>query len=277
MHPEAKVDVISPLAGFVGSDLLAGVIATGMLEHPGTLLIDFGTNSEMALWDGTTLRVTSAAGGPAFEGSGVKCGMPAELGAIYQLRARPGSAEMDFEVIGGGLPKGFCGSGLIDLIASLRRSGNLTSLGKFTNQHLTESLTIFACNPALQLSGSDVDLFQRAKAAIGVGVITLLSQSKMNLEALNCVYISGAFGLNLNIDNAQSIGLLPDISPQKFKLCGNTALAGCEQVLLMQEKQKELRSLYQNSSTINLSNLPDFDTAFLNNLYLKPQKVILYE
>jgi uncharacterized 2Fe-2S/4Fe-4S cluster protein (DUF4445 family) len=248
-----------------------------MLEHPGTLLIDFGTNSEMALWDGTVLRVTSAAGGPAFEGSGIKCGVPAEPGAIYQFGERPGSAEMDFQVIGGGIPKGFCGSGLIDLIASLRRSGDLSPLGKFTNQGSGESLAISACNPALKLSGSDVDLFQRAKAAIGVGVMTLLSQSKMKLEALNSVYISGAFGLNLNIYNAVSIGLLPDVSPRKFKLCGNTALAGCEQLLLVPEKQNELRFLYQMSSTVNLSDLPDFDTVFLNNLYLQPQKVIINE
>jgi uncharacterized 2Fe-2S/4Fe-4S cluster protein (DUF4445 family) len=246
-----------------------------MLDHPYTLIIDFGTNSEMALWDGTTLHVTSAAGGPAFEGSGIKCGVPAEPGAIYQLSERQGSAEIDFDVIGGGLPKGFCGSGLIDLIASLRRSGDLTPLGKFTSRGLAKSLAICASNPALQLSGSDVDLFQRAKAAISVGITTLLSQSKKNLQALNTVYISGAFGLNLNIDNAISIGLLPDISPRKFKLCGNTALAGCEQLLLVPEKQKELSSLYQNSSIINLSNLPDFDTLFLNHLYLQPQKVTI--
>lgn len=277
LNPGATIDIISPLAGFVGSDLLAGVIATGMLEHPGTLLIDFGTNSEMALWDGAALHVTSAAGGPAFEGSGIKCGLPAEPGAIYRLRERQGDAEMDFEVIGGGLPKGFCGSGLIDLIASLRRSGDLTPLGKFTNQGETETAAISVCHPALQLSSGDIDLFQRAKAAIGVGVVTLLSRSKMNLQALNRVYISGAFGLNLNIDNALSIGLLPDISPRKFELCGNTALAGCEQFMLMPEKQNQLSSLYQLSSTINLSNLPDFDMAFLDNLYLQPQKVIMYE
>ena len=86
VNPEADIDVISPLAGFVGSDLLAGAIATGMSQYPGNLLIDFGTNSEMALWDGTTLWVTSAAGGPAFEGCGIKCGMPAEPGAIYRFK-----------------------------------------------------------------------------------------------------------------------------------------------------------------------------------------------
>jgi uncharacterized 2Fe-2S/4Fe-4S cluster protein (DUF4445 family) len=275
VYPGATVDVIDPLAGFVGSDLLAGIIAVGMLEHPCSLLIDFGTNSEMALWDGTKFWVTSAAGGPAFEGSGIKCGMQAESGAIYQASLRQGSAEMDFAVIGGGQPKGFCGTGLIDLIASLRRSGDLTAVGKFTQPNSIESLAVSACNPALLLSSGDVDLFQRAKAAIGVGVTTLLSRSKMNLRSLNGVYISGAFGLNLNIDNAIAVGLLPDISPRKFKLCGNTALAGSEQLLLVPKKQNELRSLYQNSCTINLSDLPDFDPIFLDNLYLQPQEVII--
>ena len=85
IHPQAAVEVVSPLAGFVGSDLLAGVVATRLTEQPGSLLIDFGTNSEMALWDGQTLWVTSAAGGPAFESCGIQCGMPAEPGAIYRF------------------------------------------------------------------------------------------------------------------------------------------------------------------------------------------------
>ena len=90
IHPQANVDVISPLAGFVGSDLLAGVLATRLTDHPGGLLIDFGTNSEMALWDGKKLWVTSAAGGPAFESSQIQCGMPAEEGSIYRVRLETG-------------------------------------------------------------------------------------------------------------------------------------------------------------------------------------------
>ena len=85
IHPQATVEVIPPCAGFVGSDLLAGVLATRLTDQPGGLLIDFGTNSEMALWDGRTLWITSAAGGPAFETSQVQCGMPAEPGAIYRV------------------------------------------------------------------------------------------------------------------------------------------------------------------------------------------------
>jgi uncharacterized 2Fe-2S/4Fe-4S cluster protein (DUF4445 family) len=272
IHPEASVEVVSPFAGFVGSDLLAGVLATRMLENPGNLIIDFGTNSEMALWDGTTLWVTSAAGGPAFEGSGIKCGMPAETGAIYQVKEESGSLESGFQVIGGAQPRGFCGSGLVDLIAYLRRAGNLTKIGKFANLASAEEFRISKRNPNLRLSSGDVDLFQRAKAAIGVGVTTLLSRSELDMQELNRVYISGAFGHQLNIDNAQSIGLLPDISPEKFQLCGNTALAGCEQWLLRPEKRTELVYLRQNATIINLSNLPDFETLFLENLYLQPQK-----
>jgi uncharacterized 2Fe-2S/4Fe-4S cluster protein (DUF4445 family) len=272
VNPEADIEVISPLAGFVGSDLLAGAIATGMLEHRGNLLIDFGTNSEMALWDGTTLWVTSAAGGPAFEGCGIKCGMPAEPGAIYRIQARQGFKEPDFHVIGGGEPRGFCGSGLIDLIALLRHAGNLTPTGKFTNTDSAEGPEISNFNPDLRLSKGDVDLFQRAKAAIGVGIKTLLSKAEMDMQELNRVYISGAFGLHLNIDNAQYIGLLPEIPARRFQLCGNTALAGVEQLLLLPEKQTELDYIRQTASIINLSNIPDFETAFLNNLYLQPQK-----
>ena len=124
LSPQAAVEVVSPLAGFVGSDLLAGVVATRLTDQPGSLLIDFGTNSEMALWDGGTLWVTSAAGGPAFESCGMQCGMPAEPGAIYRVDRQEGSGEMDFQVIGGGEAKGLCGSGLVDLIALLCARGN---------------------------------------------------------------------------------------------------------------------------------------------------------
>ena len=109
IHPQATLEVVSPLAGFVGSDLLAGVLATRLTEQPGSLLIDFGTNSEMALWDGQTLWVTSAAGGPAFESCGMQCGMPAEPGAIHRFGPYA-SGELHFEVLDGGEAKGFCGS-----------------------------------------------------------------------------------------------------------------------------------------------------------------------
>ncbi len=101
IHPQASVDVIAPLAGFVGSDLLAGVVATRLTEQPGGLLIDFGTNTELALWDGHTLWVTSAAGGPAFESSGISCGMPAEPGAIFRVDRQQATDALQYQVLGG--------------------------------------------------------------------------------------------------------------------------------------------------------------------------------
>ncbi len=133
IHPGAGINVVPPLAGFVGSDLLAGVVTTGLTESgAGCLLIDFGANSEIALWDGQALWVTSAAGGPAFEGSGIDCGLPAEPGAIYRVNLQQ-DGMLDFDVIGGGQARGICGSGLVDLIANLVHTGRLTNMGRFTS------------------------------------------------------------------------------------------------------------------------------------------------
>ncbi|WP_295612869.1 diguanylate cyclase [uncultured Lamprocystis sp.] len=130
INAAARIDLVAPLAGLIGSDLLAGLIATGLTDTPDAgLLIDFGTNSEIALWDGATLWTTSAAGGPAFEGSGLCCGLPAEPGAIDRLVFRDGHPV--WHVIGGGPPRGLCGTGLVDLIAGLRRAGQLTERGRF--------------------------------------------------------------------------------------------------------------------------------------------------
>jgi uncharacterized 2Fe-2S/4Fe-4S cluster protein (DUF4445 family) len=273
IHPEATLEVISPLAGFVGSDLLAGVLATRLTEQPGNLLIDFGTNSEMALWDGQTLWVTSAAGGPAFESCGMQCGMPAEPGAIYRFGRSQGSEEFHFEVLDGGEAKGFCGSGLVDLIACLRDSGELTSVGSFGSPRHKDGYVVPRTDPVIRLVKKDVDTFQRAKAAIGAGISTMLARAQMSATELRRICVCGVFGRNLNIPNAQRIGLLPDSPPERVELCGNTALAGCERLVLSPERNSEIATLRERSAIINLCQTSDFDTLFLENLYLQPMKV----
>jgi uncharacterized 2Fe-2S/4Fe-4S cluster protein (DUF4445 family) len=268
IHPEATVEVVSPLAGFVGSDLLAGVLATHLTDHPGGLLIDFGTNSELALWDGATLWVTSAAGGPAFEGCGIQCGMPGEPGAICSIDQRQ-AAGWRSQVIGAGAAKGLCGSGLVDLIALLRKAGTLTTTGKLTIPHPEQGFTVQE-SPAIRLTNRDVDMFQRAKAAIGVGIKTLLALAKLSAAELNRVCVCGVFGQHLNISNAQFIGLLPDIPPEDTELCGNTALTGCERLLLSPPNSADLAALRERAAIINLSQAADFESLFLENLYLQP-------
>ena len=124
--------------------------------------------------------------------------------------------------------------------------------------------------PDIVLTKRDVDVFQRAKAAIGVGIQALLANAGMRYEDIQRICVSGAFGGSLNVLNAQGIGLLPKISPERVELCGNTALAGCEDVLLSPGAAERLQRLVDQSRIINLSNCPDFDTLFLENLYLQP-------
>ena len=269
-----RVEVISPLAGFVGSDLLAGVLATRLTEQPGSLLIDFGTNSEMALWDGQTLWVTSAAGGPAFESCGMQCGMPAEPGAIYRFGGSQDSGELHFQVLGGGEAKGFCGSGLVDLIGCLRDSGELTSTGGFGSHRHKD----WVCHSS---DGSGYSPHQERRRHLparesepsALESARCSARAQISTTELSRICVCGVFGQNLNVRNAQRIGLLPDSPPDRVELCGNTALAGCERLLLSPERNSEMAILRERSAIINLCQTSDFDTLFLENLYLQPMKV----
>jgi uncharacterized 2Fe-2S/4Fe-4S cluster protein (DUF4445 family) len=267
----AAIEVIPPLAGFVGSDLIAGVIATRLREDgPGAILIDFGTNTEIALWDGKKLRVTSAAGGPAFEGCGISCGMPAEPGAIFRVNDPDVDGELAFEVIAGAESRGVCGSGLVDLLACLVRTGTLNTMGQFAPSVPSSGFPLRRGGRELVLSKRDIDIFQRAKAAIGVALKVLLRHAGMGCHELRRIYIGGVFGQNLNVANAQQIGLLPAIPVELIETAGNTALAGGEAILLTADSAEHLREARRQTEIVNLSACADFETLFLEHLYLQP-------
>ncbi|MHB8143921.1 MAG: ASKHA domain-containing protein [Thermoleophilia bacterium] len=275
---DAAIDVVEPFAGFVGSDLMAGVLNTGLTRRPNRLLIDFGTNAEIALWDGKTLWVTSAACGPAFESSGIQCGVPAEPGAIYRFRRQgegSGATDIGYDVLGGGQAAGICGSGLVDLIACLRESGELSLTGSFTGAVNGRGYLVQDGRPAIRLTKGDVDMFQRAKAAIAVGVRTLLARAGMRSEALEMIYICGAFGRHLDKGNAQLIGLLPRLDPGRIEICGNTALAGCEELLLSPSRRRELAALRGRARILNMAHTEDFEQLFFENLFLQPLELEL--
>ena len=278
INSEALIEVMPPLAGFVGSDLLAGVLAAGLIEgEPGSLLIDFGTNSEIALWDGRSLWVTSAAGGPAFEGCGIGCGTPAEPGAIYAVDWRSAykahkaysPAALEFRTIDDEKPRGLCGSGIVDLIACLLESGQLTSIGRFSDEVPREGIVLLnGDRPPLVLTKRDVDIFQRAKAAIFAGVRVLLSKASMSPGELRRVYVGGAFGHFLNRESAVSVGLLPDLSEGAVELCGNTALRGCEQLLMSSGSAEIIEALRDRAKIVNMAQCGEFEDFFLQGLYL---------
>lgn len=268
ISPETDIKVIPPLAGFVGSDLLSGVIATGLMERqPGALLIDFGTNSELALWDGDSLWVTSAAGGPAFEGSGLSCGMPADPGAVSRVQDSAETGGLSFEVLGGNEPRGLCGSGLVDLVASLVRKGLLNEKGKFA---ASVPVSGFELCRGVVLAGKDVDVFQRAKAAIGTALHVLLAKADMGYRDLRRICIGGVFGRYLNIRNAREIGLLPPVPDQLVETLGNTSLLGAEMLLAKPDAGERIHYARSRAKIINLSSCADFEALFMDNLYLHP-------
>ena len=272
VSPVAEVDVIAPLAGFVGSDLLAGLVATRFVEGAApALFIDFGTNSEIALWSGEELWVTSAAGGPAFESSGIGCGAPAEAGAVFRVTL-DAAGEVECRIIGDDHASGLCGSGLVDLIARLLETGRLTRTGKFAGGEA--GYTFSTGGTVLTLTKGDVDLLQRAKAAIGVGIQALCERAGVGVQALRRVCVGGAFGRYLDVGSAQAIGLLPPVPPAAVELAGNTALAGCCDVMLSSLAAERLGRLRSRARLVNLARLPGFDEAFLENLYLQPLRGI---
>jgi uncharacterized 2Fe-2S/4Fe-4S cluster protein (DUF4445 family) len=276
----AAIRFVTSLGGFIGSDLLAGVIATRLIEQPaGSLLIDFGTNSEMALWDGHVLHVTSTAGGPAFEGCGISCGMAGESGAIYRV-TQSGDTGFKLGVLTPSLhglidatcrqaePAGLCGSGLVDAVAWLRRNGKLDKLGRFPESG-SKGFSLYQGAPSVVLKLADIDVLQRAKAAIGGGVSWLCRQAGLSPAGLRKVYACGAFGQLLDVNNARQIGLLPPVADAAVTLAGNTALAGCEALLLSNEAETALQAVLAVSKVYNLAENADFEALFVENLYLQ--------
>lgn len=273
IEPETTFDLIPALGGFVGSDLLAAVLAAGLDRSvENKLLIDFGTNSEIALWDGQRLWVTSAAGGPAFDGCGIRCGMPAEPGAIYRIGQNSARSGYRYKVLGDSSPKGLCGSGVIDAIALLRATGRLAVSGKFNACCRQEDLCIAQGVPEITIAKEDVDVFQRAKAAIGAGIVSLLDEAGISFEDLRRVFVCGAFGRHIHIENAKVLGLLPDIPASRFEIFANAALVGSERLLLSENGQKELSPIRLRSHLIGLVESDSFETHFINHLYLQPMQ-----
>ena len=268
--PHVEVVLPPPVAGFIGSDLTSDLLATGLADgSPGSLLLDVGTNTEIALWDGRMLHVTSVPGGPAFEGGGVSRGMPAEPGAIFRVQCRQDSG-FECEVIGGGEPRGFCGSGLVDAIAALVAMGKLKPSGRFAVPPGEGGYMLLAGNSRTAIAGSDIDAFQRAKAATAAGVAVLLRRAGMAWPGLRRLCICGAFGRTLDIGHAQQLGLLPPTAPARVELHGDAALTGCELALLSAHGEALFSKAVANPGVINMSAAPEFGDLYLEHLRLRP-------
>jgi uncharacterized 2Fe-2S/4Fe-4S cluster protein (DUF4445 family) len=264
--PSAAIELVQPLGGFVGSDTLAGVVRCRMTEgDEPSLLVDFGTNSEIALWDGDRLWVTAAAGGPAFEATGIGCGLPAEAGAIHRLE-RSADGGWRAEVIESAPPRGICGSGLVDLLAILRSGGEIDERGR----PVREPVTVVVDGVELTVSKADVDALQRAKGAVAAGIEVLCRKAGVRFDRIAAVHVAGSFGEQLDVENAARIGLLPPVPADRIVLAGNTALQGALDLLVSEHADAALARARERAMLVNLSMEEGFEELFLEHLHVRP-------
>lgn len=267
--PNAQMIPANPIGGFVGSDLLADVWATGLSDGlGGALLLDIGTNTEIALWDGKALHVTSVAGGPAFEGAGIRHGMPAEPGAIFRIRQVDNSYHC--QTISGEPAKGFCGSGLVDAVALLLAEGVLKPSGRFAVPVMPEGYRFESANGYTAITSADIDVFQRAKAATAAAMNQLLAQAEMGWGEIYRLCVCGAFGRTLDVGNAQAVGLLPPLPHGAIELHANASLAGCERALLSPQGVDHFQELITKTQLVNLSRVVDYEDRYIEQLRLRP-------
>lgn len=264
----ADIALCESLGGFVGSDLTAGVIAAGLTRSsPPAMLIDFGTNTEIALWDGATLWVAAAAGGPAFEGSGISCGAPAEAGAVHRMIWPDDGGAPELSVIGGGAPLGLCGSGLIDAVAGLRRAGVVAASGRMTAEVPREGWTLAEGRQPLRLTRQDIDALQRAKAAVAAAAVLLTRRAGLPAGTLASLVVSGIFGRHLDLGHAQAIGLLPSAPACRLLRVEDSALRGCERLLAPDGAGLEA-GIAAMVRTLNLAEEPEYEDIFVDHLRL---------
>ncbi len=268
---QIPIAAVQPVAGFIGSDLLVGLWAVGLTQTAGSaLFIDFGTNTEIALWHEGVLWLTSVPGGPAFEGCGISCGVAAERGAIGHVDYDAETGAFYATLIGAGEIKGLCGSALCDVMACLLASGQLKKNGRFAEAVSELDIEFADLSYRVTVKKQDIDIFQRAKAATGAAIAKILALAGAASADLTRLCIAGAFGQFLTVRHAQAIGLLPACAPERVELSANAALTGCEQLLSCQNRDAQLNELKRSIEMVNLSQVVDYEDAFVDNLYLQP-------
>ncbi len=289
--PEGKVTCLPGVASYVGSDISAGVLSSGLSEtEKVTLFLDVGTNGEMVLGSKEWLVTCACSAGPAFEGAGVLHGMRATTGAIDEIWINTDSLEATWRVIGGGKPRGLCGSALISLLAEMLMTGVINKNGRFdfsreTNRirkgsHGGEYVVSWAdetdIGEDIFLTEVDIDNLMRAKAAIFAGFTVLGDSVGIPLETVEQVLIGGGFGQYINVEKAVQIGLLPDMPWEKFQFLGNTSLKGAYLALLDQKNQTEIFEIANKMTYIELSADNRFFDAFTSAMFLPHTDMTLF-
>jgi uncharacterized 2Fe-2S/4Fe-4S cluster protein (DUF4445 family) len=268
VHPRAPAVVFPSLGAYVGGDIVAGMLASGLTrDRRLRLFIDVGTNSEIALGSSERVLATAAPAGPAFEAAQIRCGMRAAEGAIEGVRIRDG--ELELEVIGDVEPVGLCGSGLVDCVAELVQAGLLDHSGRFTDDPRMTKIgeeRVFMLAENVYLSQRDVRELQFAKASIATGWHILLREMGVTADDISQVLLAGSFGAYLSPASAVRIGLVPPLALPRIISAGNVASEGAKMAALSIRERAEARSIVHEVEYVELSGRDDFNDAFIDQL-----------
>lgn len=303
IHRKGQLILLPNIAGYIGADTSGCLLALRQdLKEEITLMLDIGTNTEMILGNKDGLAACSAASGPAFEGAKIQCGMRGLPGAIDHVKYENG--EWTYTTIGGEKPIGLCGSGLIDLVAELLRTGLLDENGilhsgqekpdtfvlvppektkyvsrnedKYviqadkTGEYKTETYKIntpyFESTYEVYLTQKDIGEVQLAKAAIAAGIQLLLKKMNVEESQVQTVYLAGGFGNYMNAENAARIGLIPESFVKKVQCVGNAAGEGAKIALLNKKERHEIEDVVEKIEFLELAACPEFQDCFIDEL-----------
>jgi uncharacterized 2Fe-2S/4Fe-4S cluster protein (DUF4445 family) len=260
VHPAARVYGLPLVGSHVGADAAACLLATGMAEGDGICaLLDIGTNTEAFFGNAERMIAASCPAGPAFEGGGVGCGMPALDGAIERV-ALDGDGAMRLSIVGDAAPAGICGSGLVDLMSELRRTGLMNGQGRFVES--SEPIVLDA-GGRVAVSEADVNELAQAKGANAAGLRVLADEYGVSLDRIDRLYLAGGFARHLDVDAACRIGLIPDLPRDRIVKVGNAALAGASIALLSRTRRADLEAIVRRVELVRLEAHPEFFEFFV--------------
>lgn len=284
VNPSAYVYLAPNVASYVGGDITAGVLSAGIwASEENVLFIDLGTNGEIVFGNQDFMMSCACSAGPAFEGGGIRCGMRASCGAIENIKINPVTFEPKLGIIGECDPIGICGSGIIDLICQMILTGVIDRRGKiqkelntsrirFDEHGIGEYVLAFKDEYGLEnditVNEVDIDNFIRAKGAIYSGASVLLESLGMDFSVIDKVYIAGGIGNSLNIENAITIGLLPDVEREKFQYIGNSSLVGSYLALISRDAKNKLEEIASQMTYVELSVYPGYMDEFVSACFL---------
>jgi len=292
VHPNAKVIIAPNIGSYVGGDITAGTLVSMIWNKPEfNLFIDLGTNGEIVFGNSDFMMSCACSAGPAFEGGDISCGMRATDGAIEACTIDAKTMEPSFRIVGDQdqKPVGLCGSGIIDVIAELFRCKIISPKGKFVregdrvrhDQYGIGSYVLAfkedaASHKDVEINEVDIDNFIRAKGAIFSAICTMLRSLDFDVSMIENVYVAGGIGSGINMKNAVTIGMFPDIEIEKFHYIGNSSLTGSYSIVSSIHAEEKVHELAHNITYMELSTEPGYMDEFVAACFIPHTDTTLF-